>query len=103
MDDFVSIRIYCADDYRIDGELLYKKVVELAKDSGLSGASVFRAIEGFGSKGAIRGASLAELFDGLPIVVEIIDKKESALAFLEKNRKLFERVRIFMTEVKAWR
>jgi len=103
MNNHLMVVIYCADSYEYDGELFYKSFLKKAKKEELSGVSVLRAIEGFGGKGKIRGSSLADLFEGLPIIIEFVDEREKVLAFLEKHRDMLQGLRIYMTEVAEWK
>jgi len=103
MNKHLSVVIYCADSYKYNGELFYKSFLKKAKKAELSGVSVLRAIEGFGGKGKIRGASLADLFEGLPIIIEFMDEKEKILAFLEEHRDMLQGLRVYMSEVIEWK
>ena len=55
------------------GKPLYQAVVELAHAHGIAGATVTRAMMGFGTRGRVHSTQLADVSPELPIKVEIID------------------------------
>ncbi len=76
------LRIYVREEDRYEKMPLYKKILEMARESGLSGATVFRAIMGYGPSRKIRAISFADLSSNLPIMIEIVDTKEKLNKFL---------------------
>ncbi len=70
------VRIFIGESDKFDGELLYKYIVKKARSLGVSGATVFRGIYGFGASSVIHSASVLTLSEDLPIVVEIVDSEE---------------------------
>lgn len=61
---------------------LYVEIVGRAKDFGLAGANVFRAIEGFSLGGPIRTSRFLSLGDQLPLSIVLTDDEEKILGFL---------------------
>ena len=61
---------------------LYTEIVRRAQESGLSGASVFRGIEGFGTGGRVHTTRLLDLAEDLPVSVVIVDTADRIDAFL---------------------
>jgi uncharacterized protein len=78
----VLARIFIGEADRWDGVPLYEAIVQRARDKGLAGATVLRGFEGFGAHSMVHTARLLRLAENLPIVVEIVDKKEKIQAFL---------------------
>jgi len=78
------LRIYVREEDRFEGKPLYKKVLEIAKDKGLAGATIFRAIMGYGPSRKIRSLSFADLSSNLPVMIEIVDTEEKIKAFLKE-------------------
>lgn len=70
------VRIFIGESDKHDGEPLYKFIVKKARSLGVSGATVFRGIYGFGASSVIHSASVLTLSEDLPIVVEIVDSEE---------------------------
>lgn len=78
------LKIYVREEDRWEKTPLYKKILDLAKENGLAGATVFRAIMGYGPSREIRKLSFADLSSNLPIMIEIIDTEEKIKPFMEK-------------------
>jgi len=74
---FSSLKIYAANTDKVGTKPLYEHIVKLAKEKGLSGATVYRGIMGFGSSSRqISMSGFWELTEKLPVVIEIIDRRE---------------------------
>src|SRR4051812_12609965 len=75
------LRIFVNESDRWEGRAVYETIVRAARDQGLAGATVLRAIEGFGAGGRIHSVKVLHLSEHVPIVVEIIDTPERIAAF----------------------
>ena len=85
------VRIFIGESDRWEGKPLYEAIVHKAREMGLAGATVLRGLEGFGANSRIHTAKVLRLSEDLPIVVEIVDKKESIEPFLtELDRMVTE-------------
>jgi len=76
------VRIFVGESDRWDGAPLYEAVVQKAREKGLAGATVLKGIEGYGAHNLIHTARILRLSEDLPIVIEIVDRKEKVEAFL---------------------
>ncbi len=72
----VLLRIFIGESDTYDGKPLYKYLVETFRKEGLAGATVLRGMEGFGKTSGIHTTSILRLSTDLPIVIEVVDKKE---------------------------
>ncbi|NCD08476.1 MAG: DUF190 domain-containing protein [Negativicutes bacterium] len=87
------LKIYTAEDTYYQDKPLYKAIIDEARQLEIAGGTVFKCIEGYATE--MRGLASKPLIrfsepSNLPIVLEIIDKKEKLeklLPFLEKNMK----------------
>lgn len=70
------LQIYIGETDRYDGVPLYQAIVKLAKKEGLAGATVTRAILGFGANSRIHSANILRLSEDLPVVISIVDSEE---------------------------
>ncbi|GAB7102171.1 DUF190 domain-containing protein [Streptomyces phaeofaciens JCM 4814] len=61
---------------------LSTEIVHRAHAAGLSGASVFRGVEGFGASSVIHTSRLLSLSEDLPVAVVIVDTEERVRDFL---------------------
>jgi len=75
-------RIYLGEHDRTEGVPLYEWIVQRARAMGLAGATVLRGIEGYGAHSRIHRASILRLSEDLPIVVELVDRRERLEALL---------------------
>jgi PII-like signaling protein len=84
------LRVYIGEADMHQGRGLWHTIILAAKRAGLAGATVHRAIEGFGASTRIHTASLLDLSADLPIVVEIVDSTEYIESFLPTLLDLVE-------------
>ena len=99
--DRLLLRIYIGESNRFAGVPLYEAIVQRARERGLSGATVLRGIEGFGANSRIHRASILRLSEDLPIVVEIVDRRERLEPFLIELDPMIEDGMVTLEEVKV--
>ncbi len=81
------LRIFVDEHDRIGLSPAYVAIVEFLRRRGVAGATVFRGIEGFGSRGEVHVASVFKWSPNLPVLVEVVDDwatLEPIVAELEK-------------------
>lgn len=83
------LRIYIGSQDKYKHQPTYEFLVLEAKRMGLAGASVFRGVLSYGANSVIHSAKILALSADLPIVVEIIDKKEKIFEFIEHLDNIF--------------
>jgi PII-like signaling protein len=76
------MRIHIGERDRYRGRPLYQAIVELLREKHYAGATVLRAIMGFGSNSKIRSDRVEALSLDLPVIVECIDTEEKIEAIL---------------------
>ena len=84
------LRIFIGEMDKAGHQPLYEVIVQKAREMGLAGATVLRAVEGFGAGSVIHKAKLLELSADLPFVLEIVDSEERIHQFLSVVDELFE-------------
>ena len=67
------LRIYVDENIKAGNELLYRAIIKKWLSMKLKGATVYKAVEGFGSSAHIRDAGILEISENLPVVIETID------------------------------
>jgi uncharacterized protein len=72
----VLLRIFIGESDTCSGKPLHRYLLELFKKEGLAGATVTRAIAGYGKTSRLHTASVLRLSTDLPLVIEVADKKE---------------------------
>jgi PII-like signaling protein len=75
------LKIRASTTDRVGSKLLYQYIVELAREQGISGATVFRGIMGYGSSSQISSSRFWELTEKLPVVIELVDRTDRLEAF----------------------
>jgi PII-like signaling protein len=76
------LRVFIGESDRWHGKPLYEAIMLLAKERGLAGCTVIRALAGFGAASRIHTAKIERLSLDLPIVVEIVDTPEKVRELL---------------------
>lgn len=76
------MRIHIGERDKHQGKPLHAAIVELLRARGLAGATVSRAIMGFGATARLHTDSVLRLSLDMPIVVECIDAEDKIQAVL---------------------
>lgn len=76
------LRIYIGEDDKYEDRALHDVIVERAREAGMAGATVFRALGGFGANSRMRSSGMLGLSRDLPIVVVLVDKPERIESFV---------------------
>ena len=84
------LRIFLGESDTIGHDYLYEKIVWLAKEKGMAGATVLKGIMSFGASSHVHRARLIELSEDLPVVIEIVDDEEKITSFIPFINELFE-------------
>jgi PII-like signaling protein len=93
------LTIYVNSGDHHHGAPLYSAIVHLCHERGIAGATVFRAMEGYGGSGRLHTTRLLELGENLPVRIEIIDSRERIEALLPELDKMIPQGLITMAEV----
>jgi PII-like signaling protein len=80
------LKIYMTEEQKHDGKLLVEWLLEQAKRMGIPGASIFRAIEGYGRHGVVHAETFFELAGKLPVELEIVAAEEHIERLLDLIR-----------------
>ena len=67
------LRIFVDEGDRIGAQPAYTAIVEFLRRNDVSGATVFRGIEGFGSHGKVHVAATFSWLPNLPILIEVVE------------------------------
>jgi PII-like signaling protein len=76
------MRIHIGERDKHHGKPLYEAIVELLRRRHYAGATVMRAIMGFGASSMLRTDRVELLSLDLPVVIECVDTEERILAIL---------------------
>ena len=75
--DQIIMRIFVNEGDKNHGKALYHEIVEVLRNKKAAGATVVRAIAGFGPDTKLHTASILTLSKDLPIIIEVIDTEEN--------------------------
>ncbi|QTD96501.1 DUF190 domain-containing protein [Streptomyces cyanogenus] len=87
-DRALRLTVYLGEDDTWHHRPLYSEIVHRAHAAGLTGASVFRGVEGFGASSRIHTSRLLSLSEDLPVAVVVVDAEERIRAFLPRLEEL---------------
>lgn len=97
------MRIHIGERDKFHGKPLYRAIVELLRERHYAGATVVRAVMGFGASSRVHTDSIEVLSVDLPIVIECVDTEEKIQAILPELDEMLggglitlERVRVIM-------
>lgn len=76
------LRIFIGESDHFEHKPLYEAIMLKARERGLAGCTVTRALAGYGAASRIHTAHITRLSMDLPIVVEIVDTEEKVRAFV---------------------
>jgi len=95
------LRLHFTERERYRGKPLYEAIVEKCREMKISGATVFRGLEGYGEAAEIHRSHL--LAHDLPVVVQIVDSEENIERLLPVLEEMMDKGLISMSDVKMRR
>ena len=78
------VRIYMGESDHYQGHALWRAMLDFLRKEGAAGATVLRAIGGYGAHSRIHTAALVDLSSDLPLVLEWVDTEERVAALLPR-------------------
>jgi PII-like signaling protein len=97
------MRIHLGERDRHQGKPLYEAIVMLLRERHFAGATVYRAIMGFGASAHVRTDRIEVLSLDLPVIVEVVETEERIQAILPELDQMIggglitlEKVRVIM-------
>lgn len=86
------LRIYLSSSDNDANYPIYEKIVEIANEHGVAGATVLRGVLGYKSRNHHGTLDISLLKEKYPIVIEIVDKNEKVISFFEKIKPKFDKI-----------
>ncbi len=78
-----ELRIYISNEDTYEGKPLFEALLSLAKEKGLAGATVVKAVAGLGAHSEIHSFNVWTLRQKVPLVVIVIDTDEHIHRYLD--------------------
>jgi PII-like signaling protein len=72
----ILVRIFIGESDKWHHQPLHAALLERLRREGFAGATVYRAIAGFGAHSVVHTAHVLRLSEDLPIVIELVDTEE---------------------------
>jgi len=72
----VLMRIILSESRRHDREALFTRLLDVLREEGLAGATMFKGVAGFSHDGPLHTTMIEVAAQGLPIVLEVVDTQE---------------------------
>jgi len=72
----VLVRIFIGESDQWHHRPLHMALLERLRSEGFAGATVTRAVAGFGARSVIHTAQILRLSEDLPMIVEVVDTPE---------------------------
>jgi uncharacterized protein len=91
------LRLHFTERDRYQGKLLYEAIIEKCRELQISGATVFRGLEGYGETAEIHRSHV--LRHDLPIVVQIVDTSENIERLIPALETMLDRGLIAVSDV----
>jgi hypothetical protein len=86
----VLMRIHIGERDKYQGKPLYEAIVQLLRSRHYAGATVLRAVMGFGATAHLRTDRIEVLSLDLPIVIECVETEDKITAILPEIDQMIE-------------
>lgn len=97
------LRVYIAESAKIGRKPAYKYLVEMFKERGFPGCTVFRGMVGYGHEHQIHTIDVLNFSFDLPVVIDVVDTKERVLSIVDEVENLVDHGLVVMHEVRMGR
>jgi hypothetical protein len=98
----VLVRVFLRESDEWEGEPLYSKILKILQSKGVSGATVLKAILGYGTTGHYHYEGIEVMSYDLPVVVEFVDEEQKVEGVLEEIGKYLKRGLITVEKAQIW-
>jgi len=96
-----ELKIYISNEDTIDGKPLFEALLSLAKENGIAGATVLKAVAGVGVHSEIHSFNVWVLKQKVPLVIIIIDTEENIRTFLDAAGDMIEEGLVTMNDIEV--
>jgi CBS domain-containing protein len=93
------VRIYTSEGDLVGRTPTYLAIVQFLQRENAAGATVLRAVEGFGSAGVLHTAHLVDVLQRLPLVVEWVDSADRVERLLPHIKEMVVRGLITLEDI----
>lgn len=97
------VQIYIGEADRCKGEALFEAIVKKLRMMDFSGATIYRGILGYGTKGHTHRAGRFHLAHDLPIMISIVERPEKVDELIKTVSSMMQEGLIVTTDVESHR
>ena len=98
----VLVRVFLKESEEVRGRPLYTYLVDSLRRRGIGGATVLKAMLGYGTTGEYHYEGIEALSYDLPVVVEFVEEEAKALEALRDMEDLLKDKLIVLEGAKVW-
>jgi uncharacterized protein len=69
----ILLRLIFSESRTHNQRPLFRKILEVLREEGIAGATVFKGTAGFGHDRQVHTAAIEVAAEGLPVVIEVVD------------------------------
>ncbi len=95
------LKIYIGNEDRFEGRPLWEALLQKAKERGIAGATVIKAVAGLGAHSQLHTFNVWVLRQKLPLIVEIIETEEKISEFMESVNGMIEEGLVTLSDVEV--
>lgn len=99
----LRLTVFIGEDDTWHHKPLFTEIVLRARRAGLTGASVFRGVEGYGASSTIHTTRMLSMSEDLPVSIVIVDSADRIRAFLPQVEELVTEGLLILDEVEVVR
>ena len=96
-----ELKIYISNEDTFKGKPLFEALLALAQESGVSGATVMKAVAGMGVHSEIHSFNVWVLKQKVPLVITMIDTEEKIKVFLDATGDMIEEGLVTMSDIEV--
>jgi PII-like signaling protein len=96
-----KLNIYLDNTDTYNSEALWKYLLKKATETGLRGATVYKAVAGVGSHKELHTFDILTLSTELPIIIELIDTKENIESFLKASSESLKECFVTLSDIEV--
>ncbi len=94
-----ELKIYISNEDTYKGKPLFEALLSLAKESGLSGATVIKAAAGLGAHSEIHSFNVWVLKQKVPLLILMIDTEEKINTYLQAADGMINEGLVTMSDI----
>ena len=96
-----ELKIYISNEDSYQGKPLFEVLLSLAKEKGIAGATVLKAVAGMGAHSDIHTFNVWALKQKMPLLITMIDTEEKIRTFLDASEAFIKEGLVTMYDIEV--